>query len=512
MCGYSKPGIGERGKEGLKVSTGDYLIAVDIGTTSTKALLYRVGGAIENYASQSYPTYYPQPGFVEQDPEEILSAVIQVISALVEKTEVHPQSILAITFGGVWQSMMAVDSHCQALSRAMIWADIRALKQNERLQAELTTEEIRERTGCTLHPMYFLSRLMWFQEEVPEIFRRSHKFISIKEYILYHLFGQFVVDRSIASGTGILRMSTMDWDEELLEKVGVGSEKFSLVLEPTTILKGLKPAIASQTGLLAGTPGVVGAADGALSHLGSVGLADDKMSMMVSTGAALRKRLTRPQILPGTEAWCYYLMENNWLMGGIVQDAGNVMKWFTDHFVAEDGTEDRVFALINEYAKEVEPGADGVVFLPFLGGERCPFYRPEARGTVHGLRFSHTKKHLIRALMEGISYRLYSVYKMLAGDSEPELVVAGGLLKSPVWMQITADFFGKRLWKPKIEEAAAWGGILLGLRALGIIDEIGKITEWVEVEGKQEPNPEVHRKYQSIYDSYDKLYAKLYKT
>ena len=246
MCGYLRLGIGEGGREGFKVRTGDYLIAVDIGTTSTKALLYRVGGAIENYESRSYPTYYSQPGFVEQDPDEILSAVIQVISSLVEKTEVQPQSISAITFGGVWQSMLAVDSHGHALSRAMIWSDTRSLQQNKRLQAELAVEEVRERTGCTLHPMYFLSRLMWFQEEVPEIFGQSHKFISIKEYILYHLFGQFVVDRSIASGTGIWRMSTMDWDEELLEKVGVGSEKFSSVLEPTTILTGLKPAVASQ--------------------------------------------------------------------------------------------------------------------------------------------------------------------------------------------------------------------------------------------------------------------------
>lgn len=494
------------------MSTGEYLIAVDIGTTSTKALLYRVGGTIEDYESRSYPTYYPQPGFVEQDPEEILSAVIQVLSSLMEKTGVSPQSIAAITFGGVWQSMMAVDAHCQALSRAMIWADVRALKQNERLQAELSAEAIRERTGCTLHPMYFLSRLLWFQEEAPEIFRSSHKFISIKEYVLYHLFGQFVIDRSIASGTGIWRMSTMDWDAELLRAVHVSPEKFSSVVETTSFVNGLKPEVALRTGLLSGTPGVVGAADGALSHLGSVGLADDKMSMMVSTGSALRKRLTKPQILPGTEAWCYYLMENNWLMGGIVQDAGNVMKWFTDHFVAEGGPEDRVFALINDYAEEVEPGADGVVFLPFLGGERCPFDRPEARGTVHGLRFSHTKKHLIRALMEGISYRLYSVYKMLASDAEPELVVAGGLLKSPVWMQITADFFGKRLWKPKVEEASAWGGVLLGLRALGIIDRLEEINAWVEVEGKQEPDPETHRKYQRIYDSYTDLYAKLYRT
>jgi gluconokinase len=488
----------------------DYIIAIDMGTTSAKAIIYRLGGSIEGSESLNYSTFYPGPGLVEQNPDKVLEAVVKVVHMLMEKTGINAKSVSALSFGGIWQSTLPVDAYGKSLSGAMIWADRRSLKQSERLRAELDVEEVKERTGCTIHPMYFLPRLVWFREEAPEIFKQTHKFISIKEYVLCHLFGQFVVDKSIASGTGIWRIATMDWDEELLKVVEMSPEKFSQVVEPTFMLSGLKLEYASQMSLLEGTPGVVGAADGALSHLGSVGLLDERMSLMVGTGAALRRRLTEPRVLPGVETWCYYLLENNWLIGGIVHDAGIVIKWFADNFITDDEAQGQAFKVLNEWADEIAPGADGLVFLPFLGGERCPHYNPDAGGAVLGITFSHSKKHLLRALMEGISYRLYSVYKMLAGDFEPELVVTGGIVKSAAWLRITADFFGKTLWMPKVTEASAWGGVLIGLRALGVIDKIEKINELVKVEGKQEPDLERHKLYQKIYSSYTKLYGKLF--
>jgi gluconokinase len=494
------------------MANSEFLVGTDIGTTSVKAALYRIGGDIEDYEFEDYPTYYPKPGFVEQDADEVLGAVIRVLRALVKKTGVDPSSVSGMVFGGVWQSLIPVDRSGNPLARAMLWADSRSIKQNERLQHELPGDWVKERTGCTIHPMYFLTRLLWYKEEVPEVFKQTYKFISIKEYVLHHLFGEFAVDKSIASGTGIFEMRATDWDTELLHAIGVSPEKFSGVMETTAVLKrGLRKEFASQTGLLKGTPGIIGAADGALSHLGSVGLADDRMSMTVGTGSALRRRLGQPQVLPGSEAWCYYMSENNWLLGGIVHDAGNVMKWFADNFLTDNQTKDKDYDRINKYADEIEPGAEGLVFLPFLSGERCPFYRPDARGAVCGLTFAHGKKHIIRALMEGISYRLYSVYQMLAGESEPELVVTGGLLKSSTWLRITADFFGKKLWIPRIEEASAWGGIIVGLRALGVIDKVEKINDWIEVKGKQDPDLESHEKYQAIKDRYNDFYEKLFR-
>jgi gluconokinase len=165
---------------------------------------------------------------------------------------------------------------------------------------------------------------------------------------------------------------------------------------------------------------------------------------------------------------------------------------------------------MNRLAAEVPLGADGLCFIPLLGGERCPHYRPQARGALYGLSFSHTKAHIVRALMEGLAHNLYSVYRMLISDSEPDLVVTGGILKSPTWLQIVADFFGKRLWLPRIPEAAAWGGVFIGLRALGAMRGLQECTAKVDFSGKKEPDKERNEQYRKLLDTYDQLYSDLF--
>jgi gluconokinase len=492
------------GKGGIR------LISVDIGTTSAKAVLYRQESGIEGQATESCTTFYPRPGYVEQDPEEVLAAVTRAIRRLVENTRITPGEIDAIVFDGVWQSMVPIDRDGGALARASIWADTRSLQQNERLKERLDTEEVRRRTGCCLHPMYFLSRLAWMKEEAPEVFRRADRFVSIKEYVIQHLFGARKVDHSIASGTGAWNMSTLDWDAELLSEVGLTPDRFSECVEPTLMLPGLTRGSAPRLGLREGTPGIIGSADGALSHLGSVGLAETRMSLTVGTGAALRRRMSSPRIVPGTEAWCYYLAEGNWLLGGVLHDAGSTLRWFADTLMPPAGREGDVFDQMNKLSAESPLGADGLCFIPLLGGERCPNYRPQAKGALYGLTFSHTRAHLVRALMEGLAFNLYSVYRMLDPDTKLDLVVTGGILKSPTWLQIVADFFGKTLWLPRIREDAAWGGVLLGLRAFGVIESLEECTALADFAGKREPDQECNARYRVLLRTYERLYLDLY--
>jgi len=478
-----------------------YLLSIDIGTTHTKAILYQQGIGIIGQETESYATYYPRPGFVEQDPDEIFAAVLKATRRLMNNSLVPPHTITAIVFDGILQSLLPVDREGNALCRATTWADTRSIAQNERLKARLDTEEVKQRTGCTLHPMYFLSRLAWIREETPDVFKHAARFISIKEYIIDRLFGAHQVDHSIASGTGIWNMRTMDWDYDLLSEIDLTPDRFSESVEPTSIIPGgLRREYASRLGLLEGTPGVIGASDGALSHLGSVGLATERMSLTVGTGAALRRRMLSPRVIPGSEAWCYYLADGNWLLGGVLHNAGNVLHWFADNLMPPAKVEDEAFIQMNQLAAETSAGADGLFFIPLLSGERCPHYRPNAKGVIFGLTFSHCRSHLVRALMEGLAYNLYSVYQMLAPDSEPELVVTGGILKSPVWLKIVANFFGKTLWLPRIQEVAAWGGVILGLRAMNLVD----------VAGKQDPDMENQKFYRDLIAKYDRLNTEIY--
>jgi len=494
------------------MSPAEHLLALDIGTTSAKAVLHRMGEGIVAARTRPYQTHYPRPHYAEQDPEEVLRAVIRVVEDLVRTSGVEPGSVAALAFDGVWQSLLPVTARGRALARAMLWSDFRALPQSERLRQELDPARVLERTGCTIHPMYFAPRLLWFQEEAQEVFRRAERFVSLKEYILFHLFGHFRADLSIASGTGLLNMAAGDWDQELLQAVGAPPGLLSELVEPVSFMpQGLKKEPARAMGLRDGLPGVVGAADGAMAHLGSVGLARDRMSLTVGTGAALRKILSEPRVLPGREAWCYYLAQGRWLQGGIVHDAGNVMRWFADRFLQGGREEEDVFELINASSRAVEPGAEGLFFLPFLGGERCPHYRPQARGCLHGLSFRHGLEHLARALMEGIAFRLKTVYQMLAGDDRPELVITGGLLKSDTWLQIMADYFGQPLHLPGVQETTAWGTVLVGLRALGKIGRLEEVDRgWVRTGGSLEPDPRVHRIYRRCHQRYLELYDKIY--
>ncbi len=488
-----------------------HLISIDIGTTLTKVVLYRHGEGIIGLETEQVNTYYPKPGWAEQDPEEVFQTVLRITQRLVQRTNVPPRSIAAIVFTGILQSLVPIDKTGHALRRASTWADRRSQKQNEELMRNLDLDEVKHRTGCTLHPMYFPSRLAWIKENTPNIFQHADKFISIKEYIIARLFGTYQIDYSIASGSGIWNMHTLDWDIDLLSEIGLTSQRFSECIEPTTVLPvGLRREFADRLGLMEGTPGIIGSFDGGQSHLGSIGISNDRMSLTVGTSAALRKNIKNPQVISGTEAWCYYLADGQWLQGGVVHNAGNALRWFADNLMNPTTPLEATFLEMNRMAKETPPGADGLYFLPLFGGDRCPHYRPDARGSILGLTFSHGRAHMVRALMEGLSYQLFSVYRMLTLDAEPDLVVTGGILKSPVWLSIISDLFGKFLYLPSVEEATAWGGVLIGLRAIGELKSLDEASGYITTNGMLKPNLRNKSIYRNLIRAYDEIYTKIY--
>jgi gluconokinase len=503
-------GNGKRGGKGDGKSPA--LVSVDIGTTNTRALLYRGGTGVAGEGSAACSTSYPRPGYVEQDAEEVLAAVAGATRALLDRSGVSPREIDAVVFDGVLQSLVSVDRAGAALAPAMLWADKRSLPQSERLKARYDNEEARRRTGCPLHPMYFPSRLAWLREEAPDIWNRAARFVSLKELVVQRLTGVSKTDRSIASGTGAWNMASRDWDADLLALVGLSSSGFPECVEPTTVVGGLTTEGAAALGLREGTPVVIGASDGAMAHLGSVGVDGQRMSLTVATSGAIRRSIRAPRVLPGTEAWCYYLGEDSWIQGGVVHGAGNVLRWFGDTLMPPTATAEDLFSEIGRIAAEVPPGADGLRFLPLLGGERCPHDRPDARGSLWGLDFSHTRGHVARALMEGLAWYLSAVYRMLVPGDGPDLVVNGGIVKSPTWLQIVADVLGKTLWLPRVTEAAAWGGALVGLRALGVISSLEEAAPFIGCNGGVHHDPGRHEIYATVIESCDELYRKLYGT
>ena len=475
-------------------------------------MLCTVEGAILAQGSASYPCHYPEPGWVEQDADEVLTAVVRVIGSLVRQAGVAGSCVEAIVFGGIWQSFLPLDAEDRPLCRALIWADQRSAKENAQLRAQLDNEEVRARTGCALHPMYFLSRILWFKHQAPDLYARTVRFVSIKEYVLSRLYGTRVVDRSIASGTGVWNIARRDWDYELLASVGADEARFSECVEPTSMVRGLQSSYAAAMGLSQDVPAVVGAADGALAHLGAVGLVEGRMSFSAGTSIALRLMCAQPRTVRGSEAWCYYLADGHWLRGGVAHGGGNALNWFATNILgARSGDDEKAFDRMNELARGAAPGASGLRFFPTFGGERCPNYRPDARGSIIGLSLNHSRADLTRALYEGLAFSIRAIYRMLAADLRPDLVVTGGILKSPVWLGIVADCLGKPLWRPAVDESAVWGGVVLGLKAIGVYPDLATASSsLVGTAGAVEPTRAQQAAYDNIMGEYETLYARLY--
>jgi len=487
-----------------------HIVSIDIGTSSAKAIVCTADGALVAEASAAYPCYYPQPGWAEQDADEVLAGVVKAIGALIQRAGLAASSVEAIVFGGIWQSLLPLDAQDRPLCRALLWSDQRSARENALLRARLDHEDVKARTGCGLHPMYFLSRLLWFKTEAPELYARTARFVSIKEYILTRLYGVRVVDRAIASGTGAWNMARRDWDHELLAAAGVAEARFSDCVEPASMARGLKADYAAAMGLGEGAPAVIGAADGALAHLGAVGFAEGRMSLSGGTSIALRLRRAAPHTVRGSEAWCYYLADGNWLQGGVAHGGGNALTWFADNILgARPGAEP--WDGMNALALRAAPGAAGLRFFPLLGGERCPRHRPEARGAMLGLSFNHGTAELARALYEGVAFCTRAIYRMLAPDGRADLVVTGGILKSPVWLEIVAACLGKPLWRPHVGESAAWGGVALGLKTIGAYPDLATAcAALVGTTGAVEPDPRQQAAYEEIMRDYEKLYAQVY--
>ncbi|HUT65735.1 MAG TPA: gluconokinase [Spirochaetota bacterium] len=489
----------------------EHIVAIDIGTSATKGLLCTLKGEICGSESKSYPVYYPAPGMAEQNPEEILDAVLSVIRALIDKNDIGPSSISAVAFGGVMHSIMPVDRDMTPLYRSLNWADSRSIPQSELLKKILDIDDLKRRTGCTIHPLYWLPRLLYFKQEEHDIFAKAARFISIKEYVLFRLFGELAVDRSTASGTGLLNLHTKRWDTDLLRLAGTGEKLLSPVEEPTHLLKGLLPEYAEPTGLSAGTPCVIGGADGPLAHLASAGLSAETLSLTVGSTAAMRRMIPKPKMLETGEAWCYYMAEGRWLLGGVIHDAGAVMKWLSSNVFEERDRKEELFELLNREASQISPGAEGLMFFPFLAGERSPHNNPHSRGAILGLSLVHDRRHIVRALMEGISYRICTLFDMLREGRDMNIVMSGGILGSPVWLQILSNFIGRELLIPAVKESSAYGSFLLALRALGVIESLDGVGEYIKYRRTRvEPDPEVYQYYKETRKRYDEIYEKIF--
>lgn len=475
----------------------NYFLGVDIGTTSVKAIAFGESGDIICRHAVSYGMLHPQPNTSEQDPEEIFAAVITSMKAVIE--QLLPLNPVLISFSAAMHSFIAVDSNGRPLTNCIIWADNRAAAIAARLLSSPQGEWLYHTTGVPVHAMSPLCKLLWFKEYEPAIYHQAYKFIGIKEYVFCKLMGVYAVDTSVASATGFLNIVSRCWDAQVLQLAGIGEERLSQVVSVEQLY--YMQSDRYLPGLRRGTPIVIGSSDGALANLGTGSMARSAMSATIGTSAAVRILADRPATAKDMSIFCYHAIDSQWIIGGASNNGAVVMQWIKESLLQTPESYGELFGL----AETVQPGSDGLLFVPYILGERAPVWNSDAKGVFFGLAINHTKAHLVRAAMEGVIYNLYSIgRRIMQIVPVSEIYAAGGFAQSAAWLQLLADVFNCNVLVQGSPEGSALGAVMAGIKALKLPVYIQPATV-----ATYYPNLLSHEKYQQQFQQFERLYRLL---
>lgn len=490
-----------------------YIIGADIGTTSTKAILFDQSGKILGSRSDEYPLHTPNPGWAEQTPDTIFRAVLGSVKGAVTRSGVDCAKIEGIGFSSAMHSLIALDEQFEPLTRAIIWADTRSTEQAERIKREMNGLAIYRRTGTPIHPMAPLSKLLWLKENEPELHAKARYWVGLKEYVIHKLTGELVMDIGLASATGLFNLETLDWDDEAISIAGIRKEQLPRPVDTTYVIRTCKKSYAADLGLNCEVPIVVGAGDGTLSNLGVGAIGPGMVAATIGTSGAIRQVTDKPVTDPDARTFCYALTKQHWVIGGAISNGGIVLRWFRDNMAEpEQDVAKRLgvdpYDVITRYAEKVSPGSDGLIFLPFLSGERAPYWNANARGVLFGLALHHTKQHIARATLESVMYGMHNVRLVLeeqAGEAK-EIRATGGFARSQLWLQIMADIFGREVVVAESHESSCLGAAVLAMVGLGLAPNIDVVHQMIRTAERKVPNAQAHGVYRELFEIYKQVY------
>lgn len=481
----------------------EVVLGVDIGTTATKVVAVDAGGHTLAVARRPYPLDEPRPGEAVQDPDAIHRAAREAMAEAGGAARAAGATVRGIAFSSAMHGLMAVDEAGRALTPLITWADERATDQADRLRASADGLALQRRTGTPVHPMSPLTKLMWFAEREPALFGRASRWAGIREHLLAGLCGEWLVDVSLASGTGLMSLLTEDWDDRALQLAGIDARQLSTLVPTTTVVHGLRQEPAASLGLDARVAVIVGAGDGPLANLGIGAVRPGVAACSIGTSGAIRVAVDRPAVDAGGHVFCYALAHQRWVIGGAVNNGGVVLPWLAG-IIGEDARDPAGAVL--ELAARAPVGSAGLMMLPQLFGERAPHWTTDARGAWVGLTHAHGREHLARAALEGICLQLAVVLDSVrdAGVAVHEVRGTGGFARSPFWRQLLADVLGSEVRYVADVEGSSVGAALLGWHALGRIESLDAAASMNRVVEVRSPDPHaagVYGRLRTLYAS-----------
>lgn len=482
------------------------LLGIDIGTSACKVAVFSEDGTVLAQSNKPYEVYYPKAGWVEQDPDEWWNAIVEGIKDVLAQKGVEPSEIAGIGVDGQSWSAIPVDAEGKVLARTPIWMDTRAREICDEVKAKLGEDRIFEVAGNDFLPSYTTPKMIWFKKECPEIYEKTALFLQSNSYIVYKLTGEYSQDVSQGYGIHFFNMKTLQYDEALAEDLGLRTNLVPRLYACDEVVGTVTAEISELTGLREGTPVVAGGLDAACGTLGAgvyeKGQTQEQggqaggMSICTDEALAHKKLILSAHVVPG-----------RWLLQGGTVGGGGTLRWFREEF-----GQDLSFDDLTTEAGKVKPGSDGVIFLPYMVGERSPIWNPDAKGVFYGLGFDKTRGHMIRALLEGVAFSLQHNLQTAeeVGAHVGVMNAMGGASNSVLWTQIKADVTGKTIQVPTSDTATTLGAAILAGMGCGIYkDYEDAVKKTIVITRVQTPNMKNHEIYTKSMEMYLKLYESL---
>lgn len=496
---------------------GRYILAHDLGTSGNKATLFSEGGKLIASQVYGYNTDYFNVNWAEQDGNDWWLAVCATTKGILAATGIENKDIAVVSFSGQMMGCLCVDRQGNPLRKSIIWADQRAQAQAAAIGERISMKDFYHITGHRNSASYGIQKLMWVRDNEPEIYGQTYKMLNAKDFIVYHLTGNFYTEYTDGTSNNCLDLNALMWSDRIIEYAGIDPDKLPELKPSTYIAGGVTPKAATATGLAEGTPVVLGGGDGVCANVGAGSICPGKTFSYVGSSSWIATTTEKPlfDAEMRTITWAH-IVPGLYAPNGTMQSAGGSYNWIKNNLCLQEIDQANseginAYDIINALIEESPPGANGIIFLPYLLGERAPRWNPDAKGAFIGMKMQNNRNDLFRSVLEGVAMNLSIILDILRKQVDVnEIFVIGGGAKGAVWRQIMADVYNARIVVPVLlEEATSMGAAVTGGVGAGLFKDFNAIEKFIQVDSIHTPNEanfDVYRDTKKIFDKcYDSL-------
>ena len=499
------------------MTTDTLLLGIDVGTTGSKAVLIKDDGGVAGEATIEYPMTTPRPLWAEQDPRDWWTATVRSIRRVIDESGVEAEQIVGVGLSGQMHGLVLLDAGGDVLRPCIMWNDQRTGAQCAAITERVGAKKILELTGNQVLPGFTAPKIVWVRENEPDVYAKIAHVLLPKDYVRFRLTGGHFSDVSDSAGTSLFDVGKRQWSDEMLAALEIPRAWLPEVTESPIVSAKISAAAASDTGLAARTPVVGGGGDQAAQAVGTGIVSEGVVSVTLGTSGVVFAASNEYRVEPEgrLHAFCHAVPGQCHLMGVMLSAAGS-FRWYRDTLgeseVARAAESNRdAYDLLTEAAASAPPGCEGLIFLPYLTGERTPHPDPNARGVFFGLTLRHAKPHMTRAVLEGVTYGLRDSLELMRdlGLSIKQVRVSGGGARSALWRQILADVFDTEIVTVNVTQGAAYGAALLAGVGAGVFRDVPHACQTaIQTTGRTDPGPAASV-YADYYPRYRALYAAL---